>query len=192
MTVADLMDRLGVTATAVRQRIDRMLELGFVDREKVGHGRGRPTFAYTLSPTGHREAGADSRQLAEAMWMAISELPDEEVRRSLLKDIAQRLGAEYRQQLTELTLPERMAAMSQLLVGKRILAEFADQGSLPVLDVHACPYPDLTDDDRRRDMCHLEEEMLSEALGQPMHLSACQLDGHGCCQFTPVERNTEN
>jgi predicted ArsR family transcriptional regulator len=35
-------------------------------------------------------------------------------------------------------------------------------------------------------MCRLEEQMISEALGQPVHLSSCRLDGDACCQFSAV------
>ena len=194
MAIGELVDTMGVTATAVRQRIDRMLEMGLVSRTKNSRGRGRPSYAYMLSPAGHREAGADARQLAEAMWHAISELPDTETRDWLLRQIAKRLGAEFRQELkadalSSNSLADRMASMSQLLAEKRFLAEYSNTGDLPVLDMHACPYPHLTDEDQRRDMCQLEQEMLSEALGQQMHLSRCQLDGHNCCQFAPVHND---
>ncbi|MEZ6087056.1 MAG: MarR family transcriptional regulator [Pirellulaceae bacterium] len=192
MAIGELVDAMGVTATAVRQRIDRMLELGLVTRMKNSQGRGRPSYAYMLSPAGHREAGADSRQLAEAMWHAISTLPDQEARDWLLRQIGKRLGAQIRQELdneraAEDSLDGRMASMSQLLAERRFLAEYSKTGDLPVLDVHACPYPNLTDEDQRRDMCQLEQEMLSEALGKQVRLSRCQLDGHTCCQFAPID-----
>ena len=44
--VGELTELLGVTATAVRQRIERLLEMGLIEREKVVAGRGRPTFRY--------------------------------------------------------------------------------------------------------------------------------------------------
>ena len=39
-------------------------------------------------------------------------------------------------------------------------------------------------------MCRLEEQMISEALGQPVHLSSCRLDGDACCQFSAVTDRT--
>jgi hypothetical protein len=30
---------------------------------------------------------------------------------------------------------------------------------------------------------------LSEAIGQPLELQCCKLDGHGTCQFKPVQKN---
>lgn len=187
MTVAELIDHLGVTATAVRQRIERMLESGLIDREKVSSGRGRPTYSYMLSDEGRRQAAADAGPLTEAMWRSIMSLPDAETRKWLLGQVAQRLGSQYGSQIEDGSLLQRMEDMTRLLGQKRVLAEVSSDGELPVIDVCACPYPDLTDDDSRREMCQLEEEMLSEALGQPIHLSRCQLDGHDCCQFAPAQ-----
>jgi hypothetical protein len=36
--------------------------------------------------------------------------------------------------------------------------------------------------------------MISEAVGQPMHLDSCRLDGHNMCQYRPVvaAAKTEN
>src|SRR5690606_19331750 len=56
MNVAELVEAMGVTATAVRQRIDRMLEMGLIQRAKISGGRGRPSYSYMLSSTGQREA----------------------------------------------------------------------------------------------------------------------------------------
>ena len=58
--VGELTDRLGVTATAVRQRIDRLLELELIDREKFVAGRGRPTFRYRLTVVGASSGGGES------------------------------------------------------------------------------------------------------------------------------------
>ncbi len=186
-TVTSLAEALNVTATAVRQRIDRMLEAGLIERRKVAAGRGRPTFTYALTVQGHRQAGADYAALAEAMWQEILSLPEGRWRRKLLRRIALRLGREYAAQLpADRPLVERFQELSQLMAQRRIPAGVLEHGSLPVLDVHVCPYPDLASGDQRREMCHLEEEMLSEALGQPVHLSRCRMDGDSCCQFIPT------
>lgn len=94
-TIGDLTEMLGVTATAVRQRVERLLEIGLIDREKVVAGRGRPTFRYLLTVAGYRRAGADATDLAEAMWREILNLPDGEVREQLIAAIAKRIGQQY-------------------------------------------------------------------------------------------------
>ena len=93
--VGELTEQLGVTATAVRQRIERLLESGLIDREKVVAGRGRPTYRYRLTVTGHRKSGADSADLADAMWREILALEDKSVRNQLVSSIATRLGRQF-------------------------------------------------------------------------------------------------
>jgi len=192
--VTELTETLGVTATAVRQRIERLLDDGLIERHKVVAGRGRPTFSYSLTADGHRRAGANQADLADAMWQEILSLEDASVRQQLLAGIARRLGTVYKQQLTAghddaSSLELRMRELSKLMTGNRIPNDVSRQGlaALPVLGITACPYPELTDESEQRSMCHLEEEMLSEALGRPVELTSCRLDGDHCCQFSPKE-----
>ena len=73
--------------------------------------------------------------------------------------------------------------------------EVSIEGELPVVDMGSCPFPTLTDLSEDRSMCRLEERMISEAVGQPMRLSSCRLDGDSCCQFSAigiVERDESN
>lgn len=190
--IQDLVDALGVTATAIRQRIDRLLEAGWIDREKLVHGRGRPTYSYGLTVLGHRQAGANYAELVEAMWQEILAIEEPGLRRRLLAGIARRLGRQYRQQVVEREqtsgpLESQMRALVEVLAQQRISTDLSpnnDEG-LPVLDINACPYPNLTDESERRAMCQLEEDMFTEALGRPIHLTSCRLDGDHCCQFAP-------
>jgi len=199
-TIDELKVALGVTATAVRQRIERLLESGLVKREKVIAGRGRPVFKYALTIDGHRHAGADTSEFAEAMWREIMTLRDSPIRRRLISAVAKRLGTMYASRLfacvssagqwpDQPSLEQRMRSLSSLLTRQQIpagvhVARFENL-SLPVLDIGACPYPTLRDNPSDRSLCKMEEEMLSVALGTPVHLTSCQLDGGHCCQFSP-------
>lgn len=189
--ISDLTEQLGVTATAVRQRVDRLLEDGLIERHKVVAGRGRPTYNYSLTVLGHRHAGANHADLADAMWQEIIALPEGPVRTRLLGGIARRLAEHYKHHLdgraADSSLEKRMRELSRLMTGNRIPANVTESETttLPVLGITACPYPDLTDVSEQRSMCQLEEQMLSEALGQPVELTHCRLDGDACCQFSP-------
>lgn len=208
-SIGDLTETLGVTATAVRQRIERLLETGLIDREKVVAGRGRPTFRYLLTAAGYRHAGANTTDLAEAMWREILDLPDREIREQLISAIAKRMGQPYAilmasNDTSDGPLATRMRQLSAMLRNREIPAVVAPANSrsgelgtrsgdlgLPVLEIEACPYPSLTDASDDRTMCRLEEKMLSEALGRPVHLSSCRLDGDARCQFSLDESRSE-
>lgn len=188
--VGELTELVGVTATAVRQRIERLLEMGLIEREKVVAGRGRPTFRYRLTVTGHRDAGANPADLADAMWREIVAVEDQTIRDNLVSAIAARLGQQFALQCDSDregdSFDERMRKLSEAMSARQMVTEVTSTGQLPVLDIGMCPFPTLTDASDDRAMCRLEEQMISEALGQPVHLSSCRLDGDDCCQFSAV------
>ncbi|MBM3965111.1 MAG: MarR family transcriptional regulator [Planctomycetes bacterium] len=190
LTVTDLTEKLEVTATAVRQRIDRLEESGYLERRKQSAGRGRPTYSYFLTDLGWREVGVTYTDLAIALWGEVLAFEDETLRNGLIQRVSKRMGRVFRELLPEGTLEDRMKSLANLMANRRIPTSFDNASGLPVLEVHACPYPDLTGGHHDRNLCHLEQQVLSEAIGQPLELSMCKLDGHGCCQFKPVPSNT--
>lgn len=193
MGIGELIEALGVTATAIRQRLQRLLDEGLIERQKVIAGRGRPAYEYRLTPAGRRCAGADPSPLAEAMWQEILQLADVGSRRKLLAGVAKRLGQDYAQSIgagTSVSLAEKMRRLGDVLAAQQVATHCGDSGEgtaeLPLLDIRACPYPALRDAAADRSMCQLEAEIFSEALGAPVHLSHCVLDGDASCHFVPV------
>jgi predicted ArsR family transcriptional regulator len=184
-TVQELVETLEVTPTAVRTRLDRLEQMGLIERRKLLIGRGRPQFQYFLTPVGWRRVGVTYTDLATAIWQEIEELPDPALRQRLIQSISRRMGQAYGQLVADGSLYERMTAMANLLRERKVPCEASHQRELPVLTVHACPFPDLAAVDRRS-ACELETEVLSQAVGKPLELSCCRLDGHGSCQFRPV------
>ena len=188
--IGELTDALGVTATAVRQRIERLLDTGMIDREKIVAGRGRPTYRYRLTVAGHRCAGANPADLADALWREVLAIDDESLRAQILSLVAARLGQQFAAQVAADqnadSFESRMEKLSEMMAAQHMATEVSHAGQLPVLDIGMCPYPSLTDVSDDRAMCRLEEQMISEALGQPVHLSSCRLDGDSCCQFSAV------
>ncbi|MEM1068303.1 MAG: MarR family transcriptional regulator [Planctomycetota bacterium] len=189
MTIGELTEKLGVTATAVRQRIERLLASRLIDRQKTVAGRGRPTFRYHITIEGHRRAGASPVNLADALWREMLAIEDETLKQHLLSSVAARLGRQYASVVSDSVqeddpLEVRMKRLTEVFAAQQMEVELSHQGQLPVLDIGSCPYPSLTDASDDRAMCRLEEKMISEALGKPVHLSSCRLDGDSCCQFT--------
>jgi DeoR family suf operon transcriptional repressor len=121
--------------------------------------------------------------MAVVLWEEIKSVPDPEVRRGLLKRIADRFVTKYRGTVEGTTLDERMTALAGLMNEREVPFEVINSGGLPILSALACPYPELAKADRS--VCTMEKLMLSEVLGESVRLSACRLDGDSCCTFTP-------
>ncbi len=179
--VADLAESLEVTATAVRQRLTRLMAEGLVQRELARAGRGRPKHRYSLTTKGLRSSGTNYADLATALWREIRGIREPEVRVGLLQRLVTTLSSGYASQIRGQTLTERMESLQALLGERQIPVEIDQSGQLPVLSSLACPYPDLAEQDRS--ICAMERLLYSELLGENLRLADCRLDGATCCTF---------
>ena len=182
-TVAQLMMGIGVTATAVRQRLVRLLAQGDIQRHTERTARGRPIHRYELTDKGRRRAGANFADLAMALWHEIRQIKDAEVRRGLLQRVGGRLASLYAGQIHGSSVEERMESLATVFRDRQIPFEVERKNDLPLLHATACPYPDLAEQDRT--VCSMERLMFSELVGENLRLSNCRLDGHNCCTFAP-------
>jgi predicted ArsR family transcriptional regulator len=183
VTISALVAEMGVTATAVRQRIRRLMASGLIQRQTQRISRGRPNHRYSLTDKGEGSAGTNFADMATVLWEEIKSVDDPAIRRGLLKRIADRLVARYRGRVTGVTLGERMNGLAAVMAERDVPFEVDHSGELPVLSALACPYPELAKMDRG--VCTMEKLMLSEILGNNVRLSQCRLDGASCCTFTP-------
>ena len=191
MTVTDFRSALGVTSTAVRQRLTRLLAQGFLQRELIEtNGRGRPSHRYCLTPEGRRQTGANFGDLAVALWQELRAIEDVEVRRGLLQRLSSRLAESYSDQIQGETVQERMEALAALFQQRQIPFEVQqDECQLPILTTFACPYPELAEQDAT--ICAVERLMFSELLGQKVNLDRCRLNGDTCCSFRGSDGRTK-
>ncbi|MBL9123230.1 MAG: winged helix DNA-binding protein [Planctomycetaceae bacterium] len=180
-SIADLEGAMAVTATAVRQRLSRLMALGLVERELHRAERGRPSHRYRLTEKARRQNGSNFADLALVLWRELRAIKDPEVRRGLLARVADAMAAEYEPEVSGSTAAERMESVSQLLAERRVPFQVDASGALPVLTALDCPYPQLAEQDRG--ICAVEKMLFSRLLEQDVRLSQCRLDGHACCQF---------
>lgn len=181
LTVTQLAERLEVTATAVRQRLQRLLHQGFIERHDERHGRGRPQHQYRLTATGRRKVGENFADLAMVLWQEIIQLEDEDLRRQLVDRIARRLAKKYSADIRGASAEERMQAIATMFGERQIPITVEKESGLPILNVKACPYPDLAEGDTS--ICEMEATFFSELLGQDVELQRVG-DHPGCnCRF---------
>src|SRR3954469_1109846 len=95
VTISVLVTEMGVTATAVRQRLQRLMADGLIQRQAENIGRGRPNHRYSLTEKGERASGTNFADMADVLWDEIKSLDDPQIRRGLLKRIASRLPGWY-------------------------------------------------------------------------------------------------
>jgi DeoR family transcriptional regulator, suf operon transcriptional repressor len=179
--VSELTAAMQVTATAVRQRLVRLIRHGLVQREATRPPRGRPSHRYSLTDKGRRQGGANFADLTIALWQEVRSIPNAEVRSDLLKRIAKTMAQMYSDRLHGQNTGERMQEVTELMADRNVPFAVERKNSLPILTAQACPYPELAEQDRG--ICAVEKMLFSELLGENVRLSECRLDGASCCRF---------
>ena len=85
LTVADMAASLGVTATAIRNRLTRLLGAGLVERQSEHQDRGRPKHTYRVSVEAQKRLGQNYADLALVLWdEMMSTVADRKLRRLLV------------------------------------------------------------------------------------------------------------
>ena len=181
MTIAQLSGAMEVTATAVRERLVRLLDQGYIKRVAMKAGRGRPRHWYSLTAKGQRKTGANFADLAIALWEEIRSIENVEIRKGLLQRISKRLANMYGDEIQGATIAQRLDQFGDLLSDREVPFSVSHEGDLPNLKMLACPYPGLAEQDRA--VCVLERMLLSDILGRQVALTDCRLDGDPCCTF---------
>ena len=181
LSVAELADAMEVTATAVRQRLTRLMAQSMICREAIRAGRGRPKHRYSLTDKGLRQTGSNFTDLALALWAEIKTAGDETLGRGLLRRISRALASGYASQIKGDTPTERLQSLADLLNQRRIPVSVGMAGKHSTLTTHACPYPNLAEQDQS--ICQMEKMMFSELIGNEVELTKCRLDGGGECRF---------
>jgi predicted ArsR family transcriptional regulator len=185
LTINEMIEKLGVTATAVRQKLDRLIGGGLISRrlpsngDGQNHSRGRPCFHYELTDAGRRQLANNLSDLAGVLWEEVRLINDPAVRAAVLNGVMRRLAQQYSDRIRGTTFEERLASLAELFAQRQIPVRVEHQNGLPVLNIHGCPYPDLAQHDRT--ICEMETALFSRLAGQPMKLGRCQ--DHGCCSF---------
>ena len=184
LTVVEMGESLGVTGTAIRNRLARLLGSGLVERHTEHGGRGRPKHAYQASVEAQKRLGQNYAELAFVLWEEMmSTVSDRKLRRLLFTRITDRLADVYRGQVSGPEWEGRLVQLSHLLHDRGVEAEVTrDNGTMfPILRQHSCPYYELAETDRA--ICALERKMFEKVLGRGLRISQCRLDGDRSCDF---------
>ncbi len=192
LSVPQLCEKLDVTATAVRQKLDRLGAASLLNRIEVRNGVGRPSFQYAITPEGTRTLGTSQAEFADVVWDELLQIEDEKIRTQLIARISERMASGFllaNADGLQRPLSERLEAVAEELRNRNMpVTVVADEErGLPVLRFTGCPYPDLSE--KGHDICEMETKMLSRMAGHSMQLAECRCHASdGACTYVPINK----
>ena len=181
MTVGELTESMGVTATAIRQRLNRLMMLELVQRTRTSEGRGRPSHQYSLTDKGRKNSANNFGDLAVVLWEEVQKIDDPRTRQRVISGAVERLADKYEAVTAGKSVADRMQSVVNLFADREIPISFEKNDGLPVIKIEGCPYPTLAEDNR--EICEMEKELLTRVIGQPIDRCQCRQDGDQCCSY---------
>ena len=182
-TVADLIKETGVTRTAVTEQLNELMGAGFVER-KAEHlsGRGRPRNRYTATDAALLLLFANhERLLGPAIWKAVSEIGGEDLTDKILEHVSRTLAEHYCQRIHSKDPQERLRAMNGLLAEEGVLVEIDESDGQATMHKRSCPFIGMFDENRN--VCCMDEMIMTRVVGKPVKRIFCRHDGDPCCVF---------
>jgi len=189
-TIQAICADLGVTATAVRQRLARLQAMDLVARDLVRMGRGRPHYVYRVTDSALRELGDNYADLALILWRELRRIEEPAVRARVASRVEEALVRQFGKVSDEAPLDDRMAQLTAALQGRGFHVELDQSGLLPILRENSCPYLELASEDPG--ICELEQAVFRRVLGADVKRTQCCLDGHSCCEFQAADSSIAN
>jgi predicted ArsR family transcriptional regulator len=199
-SIRELEGVLGVTTTAVRAHLSALLAEGYIERRAVHKGVGRPHHAYALTGKARDLYACHCDDLALTLLQEVFAVEGVERAAYLLGRVGDRLAERYAGSVQGDKLRLRVEQMAQVLENRGVLTDVeaptagdnlaaftpfdaaaVDAGDVLVLRAYNCPFHDLAQE--HREICEMDERMLTTVLGAEVTLSSCMMDGAQGCSF---------
>ena len=120
LSILELAHAMEVTATAVRQRVVRLLRQKAIQRKVSRYGRGRPRHLYELTEKGLRQIDSPFTEVALTVWEEIRQSSDPELRRDTLRRIARAWLSGDADRIQGKTPAQRKKSLVKLLKERQI------------------------------------------------------------------------
>jgi DeoR family transcriptional regulator, suf operon transcriptional repressor len=185
LTIADLVDHLGVTTTAVRQQVNRLLADGWLVRDRRHGVPGRPADVFSLSEKTKRMFGGLNDELSKLLLEEIAHLEGPARSRTILRSVGRRMAEHGRAFIGAGPPAERLQRLADLLSHEGVLAETRGPADNLRLTVFTCPYRGLASE--HPEVCEMERETFSALLGGPVRRNQCVREGHERCEFSVLQ-----
>jgi DeoR family suf operon transcriptional repressor len=190
-TVSELADSLRITPVAVRHHLATLQAEGMVDVREEKHGVGRPRQVYKLSPSAMGRDPTKYYQFTNLLLKQLKENLSPDTVNKLLIEVASSIASEWKKQLDDLPMPERIHRLGNLLSEEGFVARVEEAGpGRYILTELSCPFARISL--AHPEICFLDETILSQVLDTPIERTSCIRAGSDSCTYliTHIEEDT--
>ncbi len=185
-SIKELETGMGVTTTAVREQVAHLLHEGFIQATRVRGEVGRPYYVYSLTPKAQELFPKSYATLAHLLLEETLAMYGREGLRQLLNRVSRRISETVRPDNGGNDLSQKLLGLVASFgeMGMEVsMQSSADADGNFVFKAHSCPYFEVAQS--HREICDMEEEMLTDLLGPGVSVKLGNriVDGGCSCEF---------
>jgi predicted ArsR family transcriptional regulator len=182
-SMADMVESLGVTRTAIVDQLNDLQSKGHVERIiEPAARRGRPCHRYETTPKAMALLSALSDcRMERSLWQAIHKVGGETLINQVADQLAKTLTNRYCQSIDSDDPAERLYALGRLLESEGVLVEFEKTDEHLLLKKRNCPLFRLMNESC--DMCEVGLQIMRQTVDQSITRTACWHEGDPCCIY---------
>ncbi len=184
-TAAEMARRFRLTSMAVRQHLAVLGREGFVCTGAERRSRGRPARTWSLTPAGRRSFPDRSGALALEILLEVEATAGRDAVVQALERRGRRTAEVYRAAVQGRTVAEGLRVLARLRDGEGYLCDAGSEpeknGSAREIVERHCPVSAVAA--RYPEVCRIEKEVFSRALGVPVVRVEHMLSGDRCCRY---------
>ena len=180
--VSELAEALGLSSVTVHYHLNVLQRDGLLDSKAVRQGVGRPRNVFTLSDTAFAKFPQGYHRLSDRLLdMLKSRLTESDIQ-GLFERIGAEIAAEHAAALKDKPLEQKIEMLIGLLGEEGFMSRLEKVGNDQfVLTQYNCPYQYVAT--RHPEVCELDLQLMSDALGMPVQRESCVVNGDSVCTF---------
>ncbi len=180
-TINELAVAVGINPISVRHHLTNLQVEGLVAAEEERHGVGRPRLVYFLTETGMERFPTRYLRLTTRLLSQMKETMPAPVVAKLFSEMADGLAQEYADQMTGMSMEERLEVARSLLTEEGFTVEWEKDGSQYRIHEITCPYLQVGQD--HPEVCTVDQTLISKMLAVPAEKVQCILNGDVHCTY---------
>ncbi len=187
-TINELAQAVDINPISVRHHITKLQSEGLVNSTEERHGVGRPRRVYFLTDEGRERFPQRYLRLTLRLLEQLKETMPQQMVDELFTQMAQDLAKEYKDELDELSIEERLDLVMELLTNEGFTIDWEQRGDTYQIHETSCPYFHVGQD--HPEVCKIDQTLISTILNVPTHKIKCKLNGDAHCIFIVPKLNS--
>jgi predicted ArsR family transcriptional regulator len=170
-----------IAPITARSHLSILTEAGLVRSTEVRQGRGRPARRYYLTEAADAYFPKHYDRLALSLLSGLSKLEGKETVEALVDHVAEGMAASYEARVEGKPLPERVAAITEIIEEQGGAAHWEATKEGFVVHEHNCPYLSVSRCDDH--VCEIDRRVVAKLAGSPVVVTQRLRDGADSCDF---------